>query len=200
MSSSCRACYHFDLMENLTNGEKLRQDIKDRKSFDAAGEEANDGNNTKPRSNSNINSTIHNEKIKKKKKINSKFCGVAAILECIPFPNRSGIETSRKKLNENIKIFNKIASSKRHRDKSKYGKGRYCHEPAKMPLELSFGSRNTGFSFVYELTRIVFCLDASSTLTSTNGNMAFMQSNDGCICAMDRLEKMVRMYFKGEGT
>ena len=175
-------------MENLTDGEKANRihDLKDRKSHEAA--------TTKP---INISHASH-DKIKKKKKINSKFCGVAAILECVPFQtNHRSIETSRKKLTEKIKIFNQSAESKRHRDKSK-DKGRYCHEPAKMPLELSFGSRNTALSFVYELTRIVFCIDASSTLTSTNGNMGSLQPNDGCICAMDRISKMVRMYFKGE--
>lgn len=119
-------------------------------------------------------------------------CGVVALLECItaaPIKQNK----KRKKLSKKIKDFNKQADDARN----KYlleGKN-YCHQPYEFPLHLSF---NTRVAFAYEMTRIVFCIDASPTLTATFGNLGnVQQAEDGAICAIDRLDNMTRLFFRG---
>jgi hypothetical protein len=115
-------------------------------------------------------------------------CGIVALLECIPqIPIKQ--PKKRKRLLKRIKEFNKKAEDarKQHVKEEKF----YCHQPSELPLKLNFHTR---VAFAYELTRMVFCIDASPTLTSTFGNTGHV---DGAICAMDRLEKMIRIFLNG---
>lgn len=180
-----RACYHFDLVETLTQApQELRSAIGTSTSSDqlTTGSLSLDGNE--------FGESI--EKICKSKEedISSSnlFCGVLSLLECIPqVPLRQ--QKQRKRLLKRIKEFNRNIEEKRNRCSDKGLQ--YCHQPQKLPLRLNF---NTRVAYAYDLTRLVFCLDASPTLTSTFGNVGYI---DESICAMDRLESMVKAYFKG---
>lgn len=99
----------------------------------------------------------------------------------------------RKKLAKKIKDFNKRAGNemKKHRSEGRD----YCHQPLEFPLHLTF---NTRVAFAYEMTRIVFCIDASPTLTATFGNLgSVQQADDDAVCAIDRLDYMSRLFFRG---
>eukprot|EP00562_Extubocellulus_spinifer_P006611 CAMPEP_0178530388 /NCGR_PEP_ID=MMETSP0696-20121128/32868_1 /TAXON_ID=265572 /ORGANISM="Extubocellulus spinifer, Strain CCMP396" /LENGTH=98 /DNA_ID=CAMNT_0020162223 /DNA_START=174 /DNA_END=467 /DNA_ORIENTATION=+ len=69
--------------------------------------------------------------------------------------------------------------------------GTRCYQPSSLPLRPKPTTRVT---FAYELTSIVICLDASSTVTSTFGNLGRHHSVDGAVCALDRMGGMVRRY------
>jgi len=136
--------------------------------------------------NNNNNNTSHSN-AEVPRPVNT-TCGIVALLECIPqIPIKQ--PKKRKRLLKRIKEFNKRAEDARKKNlkEEKF----YCHQPSELPLKLNF---NTRVAFAYELTRIVFCIDASPTLTSTFGNTGHV---DGAICAMDRLGKMVQMFFNG---
>lgn len=66
-----------------------------------------------------------------------------------------------------------------------------CHQPSRLPLRVTSQTR---VAFAYDLVSMVFCLDASPTLTSSLGSMN-MHMDDGFICPVDRLGMMVRTYF-----
>lgn len=119
-------------------------------------------------------------------------CGVVSILECItqnPIKNAK----RRRRLTRKIKDFNRKAEKIR---KLAQGKD-FCYQPNSLPLQLNFETR---VSFAYELTRMVFCIDASPTLTATFGNfgtgsMGVNNDGDGVVCAIDRVEYMSRLFF-----
>lgn len=188
-----RACYHFDLIETLTQKPKEESD-------EASGTYSNDAITSSALSSySNhaveiLDSTTVSTKEQREQARNpfaqadNESCGVISLLECISqVPIKQ--HKKRKRLLKQIKEFNDTAKKERekHLDDGSF----YCHQPMDLPLHLNF---NTRVSFAYELTSMVFCIDASPTLTSTFGNTGH---SDGAICAMDRLEKMVRTYFKG---
>ena len=116
-------------------------------------------------------------------------CGVISLLECVT-PESMKFIKKRKRLNKRINEFNKTAVQ----TKQKFlqdGKD-YCHQPPRLPCSISF---NTRVMFAYELTRMVLCIDASPTLTSTFGNLGNI--SDGAIMPMDRIHDMVKKYFTG---
>lgn len=193
-----RACYHFDLIETLT--QKPEECISTSQSHDTdvsqssqsfhSQSDIGDDLNVEGKSGKDSSDGDINGKPKKTPfpRTDSVSCGIVSLLECIPqIPIRQ--PKKRKRLLKRIKAFNKEAEDarKQHADK----KEDYCHQPTKLPMNLNF---NTRVEFAYELTRMVFCIDASPTLTSTFGNVGYI---DESICAMDRLEKMVRMFFRG---
>ena len=105
------------------------------------------------------------------------YSGVVSLLECGPqVPMIQGVQGKKRKrlkkrikeLNrERTKDFNRVAEEARQ--SHHYDQIHYCHQPllSDWPLHLNFRTR---VSFAYELTRMVFCIDASPTLTSTFGN------------------------------
>lgn len=190
-----RACYHFDLIETLTQKPQLSDrttcgDKLNSKSHDTATSDDVSSLNSRDHGMDKVAGDDTNDQY-----LNSEFprpeittCGIVALLECIPqIPIKQ--PKKRKRLLKRLKEFNKIAEDarKKHLKEEKF----YCHLPSKLPLKLSF---NTRVAFAYELTRIVLCIDASPTLTSTFGNTGHV---DGAICAMDRLEKMIRTFLNG---
>ena len=120
-------------------------------------------------------------------------CGVVALLECISAQTIG--RKARHRLFRRIEDFNSRAD--KVRDLSSNSSERdSCYAPSKLPLQLTFTTR---VAFVYELTRMVLCIDASPTLTATFGNLGTSQKHqDNTVCPMDRLEKMMRIYFEGE--
>lgn len=67
-----------------------------------------------------------------------------------------------------------------------------CYQPTSLPQHVSFTTR---VAFAYEVTSMVLCLDASSTMTATFGNLGSGDETDCVICPMDRLYEMVGIYF-----
>ena len=196
-----RACYHFELIETLTqkpegsagassmqalnHGTIASYSTRNMQSISDIGDDSNAEIEEHEESNSALNIEL---KMSPFPKAEALSCGIVSLLECIPqTPIRQ--PKKRKRLLKRIKEFNKEAEDARREHAE--NKKDYCHQPAKLPLKLNF---NTRVAFAYDLTRMVFCLDASPTLTSTFGNVGYI---DESICAMDRLEKMVRMYFRG---
>jgi len=195
-----RACYHFELIETLTqkpeyagapsmqahsHGTIASRSTRSMQSISDIGDDSNAEIEEHEESNSDLDEEVKKSPFPQTEAVSS---GIVSLLECIPqTPIRQ--PKKRKRLLKRIKEFNKEAEDarKEHAQTKKH----YCHQPAKLPLKLNF---NTRVAFAYDLTRMVFCLDASPTLTSTFGNVGYI---DESICAMDRLEKMVRMFFRG---
>ncbi|KAL3923663.1 MAG: hypothetical protein SGILL_001528, partial [Bacillariaceae sp.] len=71
-----------------------------------------------------------------------------------------------------------------------------CYQPQDLPLKCNPSTR---IYFGYEVTRIAFCVDASSSLTSTFGVMGRSGSwnrNKTPLCPLDRLPVMARKFFE----
>ena len=122
---------------------------------------------------------------------NIETCGIISLLECTPEMNelnaKSDEEGDKKRERfQKISEFNKKAEEERDKH-LKLGQF-YCHQPKELPLQLNFNKSIV--TFAYEMTRMVFCIDASPTLTSTFGNTGHT-SLDGAVCALDRLDAMV---------
>lgn len=110
-------------------------------------------------------------------------CGLVSILECVPsVPWHRLTRKKKRALKNELLNFNIEAQTIREEQNV------YCHEPATLPLRLNPTSR---VYFVYETTRIAFCVDASPTLTSTFG-----ASDDGSVCPIDRIATMAKTFFK----
>jgi hypothetical protein len=172
-------------MQALNHGTIASYSTRNMQSISDIGDDSNAEIEEHEESNSDLNIEL---KMSPFPKAEALSCGIVSLLECIPqTPIRQ--PKKRKRLLKRIKEFNKEAEDARREHAE--NKKDYCHQPAKLPLKLNF---NTRVAFAYDLTRMVFCLDASPTLTSTFGNVGYI---DESICAMDRLEKMVRMYFRG---
>jgi len=187
-----RLTYHFDLIETLTSIPQKPQAAS-----------PSDGNDEKDKcegiqiSNLGVGSSIGEgndsllpttaTKTMDPRIIPKKVCGVVALLECVS-AQTSRQKNQRRHLFRRIKEFNRRANKVRDMH-SNCPESDSCYAPPKLPLHLSFTTR---VAFVYELTRMVLCIDASPTLTATFGNL-----KDNAVCAMDRLENMVRIYFKG---
>lgn len=108
-------------------------------------------------------------------------CGVVSLMECIP----KTLKYRRRDVRNAILSFNMLAQQVRQENKVA------CFEPSQLPLKLSPASR---VWFAYEITKMVFCLDASSSLLSTFGHE--FGENDDAVCALDRLEEMTTVFFK----
>ncbi len=180
------ACYHFDLIETLTQKPQNRADVDtDVRSDDDSMSQSHlqdqfdltDKNKT----------TIISDPFPRAQSVS---CGVVSLLECVSMEPMKQPK-KRKRLLKRIKEFNRTAEETRARYRYAEEAKDYCHQPLKLPLHLSFTTR---VAFAYEMTRMVFCIDAKPTMTSTFGNTGY---SDGAICAMDRLEKVVRIFFKG---
>jgi hypothetical protein len=60
-----------------------------------------------------------------------------------------------------------------------------CSEPSRLPLRINSTTR---VSFAYEITRIVFLVDASPSMTSTFGVTQTGSADEACCCCpLDRL-------------
>jgi hypothetical protein len=120
----------------------------------------------------------------------STFCGVAAVLECVPKDAKLRTD-QRRKLKSDLRQLNARA----HR--ARIDRSAACFAPSALPLRLAFGS---SVVFGYESTRIAFVVDASPTLTCTYGfgsDHTFIDSSneaDVC-CPLDRLVPMARTFF-----
>jgi hypothetical protein len=192
-----RTCYHFDLIETLTQkpneddgalGSRNQDTILSEQRSSSplpSGDHKVDGIDSKP---GKVPGSREDRDQDPFAWPDNECCGVVSLLECIP---QTAIKTQRKRKRflKRINEFNRIAEEEREKH-LKEGHF-YCHQPLKLPLQLNF---NTRVTFAYEMTRMVFCVDASPTLTSTFGNTGH---SDGAVCAVDRLEKMVRTYFNG---
>lgn len=200
-----RACYHFDLIETLTQKPNVDGNLDASRtqhtilppdqSTTLSPLKPDDENleeediSAEPNEGDAEELSQHGRDHDPFVRPDSGFAGVVSLLECIP---QSPIkkQKKRKRFLKKIEDFNKRAEEIRTKCLEE-GSGFYCHQPRKLPIRLNF---NTRVTFAYEMTRMVFCIDASPTLTSTFGNTGH---SDGAICAMDRLEKMVRTYFNG---
>jgi len=190
-----RACYHFDLIETLT------QTPEESETSQTPNEKTEDTNSSNNSTLVPITTTIYENQPTNTSSLpllehfsqpSILSCGVVSLLECT---SQAPIKQTkkRKRLMKKIKDFNKNAELTRIKYKQKNQD--YCHQPMKYPLHLSF---NTRVAFAYELTRMVFCIDASPTLTLTLGNMGTdQQLDDDAICAIDRIESMARLFFNG---
>jgi hypothetical protein len=119
-------------------------------------------------------------------------CGVAALLECVPSTPWHRLTRKQKRaLKNSIRNFN-IQAETAHKDLT------VCsYQPNRLPLRLNPSTR---VFFAYETTRIVFCLDASPTLTSTFGfgggsGTSTDRNNSSACCPIDKLTEMVRTFF-----
>ena len=159
-----RICYHFDLIELLPTLTKDR---------------SSQGNVA--------------ESLKCSEEFRRQVCGVAGLLECVPYlatnnqlPNRqrrARTKGQREALRTRIQDFNNEALII-HTEKKVA-----CHQPSQLPLRLS---PTTRVSFAYEITKIAFCLDASPTLVSTFG----VSHDDDSCCSLDRLPETARLFFE----
>lgn len=111
--------------------------------------------------------------------------GVAGVLECTPLgPWNRFLKRQKRALKNQLRAFNKECNHLRETRSTS------CYQPQNLPLGLHPSSR---LFFAYEATRIVFCVDASPSLTSTFGISG--NAMDHC-CPLDRLPEMARTYFK----
>jgi hypothetical protein len=121
----------------------------------------------------------------------STFCGVAAVLECVPKDSKLRTD-QRRKLKSELRQFN----ARSHR--ARIERTAPCFAPSALPMRLSFGS---SVVFGYESTRIAFVVDASPTLTCTYGfgtdhTLLIDTDNDADVCCpLDRLVPMARTFF-----
>jgi hypothetical protein len=127
-------------------------------------------------------------------------CGVMRLLECAPVtPWQRFSSRQKKRLRGRARNFNVRADKIHERtdvSDNIHGSGRetVCYQPHVLPLRLNPSTR---VYFGYETTRIVFCIDASASLTSTFGNKATgtRKSNDTAICPLDRIVGMAKTFF-----
>ena len=198
-----RVCYHFDLIEILRRSQGEEASTRD---FSAA-TKTEDGGSSNP----GDDSALRTEQLSKVVKLPSEksppdrcsfapaassFCGIAALLECVPqVPLYKQTKKSKKILRGRIREFNHQARRAREEEfsiaASQLHYGPRCHQPLSLPLRPRTTTRIT---FAYEITSMVICLDASSTLTSTFGNFGSHPDADGAVCALDRIGNMVRRY------
>ena len=198
-----RVCYHFDLTEALAStysssahpplpshhpttaapSSLSSQDIRINKGEDEK-KASHTGTTT---TNSSSNNNIDNNN-------NLEVCGVVGLLECVPFTPLNRLTKRQKRgLRNEIRDFNL------HCLQVRQAKARSCHEPRRLPLRLNPASR---LFFAYEVTRMVFCLDASPTLTSTYGGSTENSLDGGwsngavACCPMDRVGAMAKTFFK----
>ena len=116
-------------------------------------------------------------------------CGVSALLECTPKDGRLR-GSARRRLRTEIRACNA---------RGMRGKLRGCHQPKSLPLRIAPSSHVV---YVYETTRIAFCLDASPTLTGTYGfgsssgrDRRYGGAYAKACCPLDRLIPMARTFF-----
>ena len=167
-----RVCYHFDLTEALGPGTA---------NSPTAADAAAAASTTQPASASAAAASSTCNKGPQFEHV----CGVVSLLECVPFTPLNRLTKKQKRaLRNEIRDFNLGCLQAREEKKV------FCHEPPRLPLRLNPASR---LFFAYEVTRVVFCLDASPTLTSTFGGI---DSADGSCCPMDRVASMARTFFK----
>ena len=218
-----RVCYHFDLLETLrrdgsgSDGGRVGGTAARAATEEAARDTVRkDGD----KSSSDAQTT---RKVKQKNRgqhqqflseatdaMSSSFCGVSALLECVPqIPPNKQTKKSRRLLRNRLKEFNlqarlfrsasdggsvtssSVSGSEKIMTTPAPRFGTRCYQPSALPLRPKPTTRVT---FAYELTSIVICLDASSTVTSTFGNLGRHHSVDGAVCALDRMGGMVRRY------
>ena len=126
-------------------------------------------------------------------------CGVVSLLECAPATPWHRLSRRQKRaLKSQLRAFNATAETAR----SNISEDIFCYQPASLPLRLNPSTR---LFFTYEVTRIVFCVDASPSMTSTFGaaqgsssSSPWTSSNvtgNGPCCPLDRLPEMARTFF-----
>ena len=112
-------------------------------------------------------------------------CGVASLLECVPFISWKDLAKHQRKMFRNkCKEFNQQATWARENPSKPY------HQPPHLPIRLTQATR---VSFAYEMTRMALVLDASPTLVSAFG----ASDTDEYVCAMDRVAGMVQKFLAG---
>ena len=175
-----RVSYHFDLTEALASSQPQAPSSSYQQTTGG-------NNNNQNQSNEEDTTTDNNDNNNPEKAHN--VCGVVGLLECVPFTPLNRLSKRQKRtLRNEIRDFNLTCK------KVRYQHGIFCHEPRKLPLRLNPASR---LFFAYEVTRMVFCLDASPTLTSTFGGI-MDDDDDGTsyCCPMDRVKNMAELFFK----
>ena len=223
-----RACYHFDLMDTLTQAPAITTrgveidsvpvvttdttttDI----AIDAIGSTSIPNSIHAPSSSSTTTTTTTTTSNSRN---NCNVSGVVSLLECTSVDRRRKKKTAllgkiasfnqeaRLKRTKHIQLLqqqlqhneNAYTTTSSSSPSSPSCSNHYCHQPTQYPLRFT---PRTKLAFAYEITRMVFCIDASPTLTSTFGNVGNIQQNveenDKCICAVDRLDKMTREFFE----
>jgi hypothetical protein len=193
-----RACYHFDIIETLRrSGEDDDDDYVGRSGSGGVATVSASGRESS--SSTDVTSDQTHTSAPASSAGNS-FCGVSSLLECIPqIPPNKQTKKLRRLLRNRVKDFNLEARLFRSACfPTSSNAGLRCYRPPSLPLRPKPTTRVT---FAYEMTSLVICIDASSTITSTFGNLGVNASNsaldvsdDGAICALDRLGGMVRRY------
>ncbi|CAB9512295.1 seizure threshold 2 [Seminavis robusta] len=196
-----RVCYHFDLTEALASSSQ--QQAPPHGAPPSTGSDPEGGNasvdsttgtqdrpTTSPPA-SNPNDTPNDTSAADEAAVATSFqeqvCGVAGILECVPFTPLNRLTKRQKRaLRNEIRDFNLECLRIKDDKKKKIA----CHEPRRLPLRLNPASR---LFFAYEKTRICFCLDASPSLTSTFGGN--IMDDTTVVCPMDRVASMARTFF-----
>ena len=190
-----RVCYHFDLIETLRRSGEDNDDTDDKGGDSGA---AASGSGGRGGVRSVAVATPHNSA--PVTSAGNTFCGVSSLLECVPqIPPNKQTKKLRRLLRNRVKEFNLEARLFRSAGSSaSVTSSPRCYQPPSLPLRPKPTTRVT---FAYEMTSLVLCLDASSTITSTFGNLRTAASRsssddgeDGAICALDRLGGIVRRY------
>ena len=121
-------------------------------------------------------------------------CGVVNLLECVPqIPLNKQTKRHRRLLRNKVREFNLQTRLIRGSTAGKKDGNRlWCYQPQSLPLRPLLTTR---LAFAYDLTSIVLCVDASTSMTSTFGNMGSYREDDA-ICAIDRLGGMVKTLFR----
>jgi hypothetical protein len=159
-----RVSYHFDLTEALMGDEATT---------------------TEPKGGDVEEVPVSGEKQVKDGVEWTRGSGVLRLLEFAPLVSWQRLTRRQKKtLRAKLREFNDIAE-KTHIDGT-----RLCYQPRKLPLKCNPSTR---IYFGYEVTRIAFCVDASSSLTSTFGVMSRKKTP---LCPLDRLPIMARKFFQ----
>lgn len=192
-----RVCYHFDLIETLRRSGEDVDDDNVKEGRGGSGNEVNeDGRAASTTSRENQTSAAATY-------MGNSFCGVSSLLECVPLvPPNKQTKKLRRLLRNRVKEFNleaRLFRSACSSGSSGITAGPRCYQPPSLPLRPKPTTRVT---FAYEMTSLVICLDASSTVTSTFGNLgvsatsssSFGIDDDDAICALDRFGGMVRRY------
>ena len=180
-----RICYHFDLIGTLTSTPPSKN---------TATTVANDSNEQLKATSSHITATEaeENDKFPIFQSTKSPVCGVSSLLECVPVNALNKLpKRHRRLLRSRFKEFNSKARLARFASSSSLSSSNErsnCHQPKSLPLKLT---PTTRFSFAYEVTNVVLCVDASPSLVATFGNH---NEKDDAICALDRLGPMVQKY------
>ena len=194
-----RVCYHFDLIETLR---RSGEDVDNDKVEDGRGGSGNEVKKDGTCRGGRVASTASQQNQTFATSAGNGFCGVSSLLECVPLiPPNKQTKKLRRLLRNRVKEFNLEARLFRSACSSGSSgtTGPRCYQPPSLPLRPKPTTRVT---FAYEMTSLVICLDASSTVTSTFGNLgisppnssSFGSGDDGAICALDRFGGMVRRY------